>query len=144
MKMTTALTILLSFGSFLAAADAPVHLQCRGTFKGCVTKDDRGMLCDPIYTQSYAISWNGDRVVHNDDYGLLEYRSGCESTEQYIYCKESRRGNLNSSERSTRIQRSNGRVTHRAYFLNPGKTGPVTMHIEYDGECIPSKDRNLF
>jgi hypothetical protein len=30
-----------------------------------------------------------------------------------------------------------------ADFVNPGKTGPVKMRIEYDGECIPCKDQTL-
>jgi hypothetical protein len=50
MKPNAALAILFSFGITSAAADEAVYLQCRGTFKGCVAKDHRGMLCDPIHT----------------------------------------------------------------------------------------------
>lgn len=126
-----------------------IYLECKGSFHLCA-KNENAKHCDRPIQHKYVIAWNGQSLKHMDDFGVLDFSSGCKVTEQYIFCSDPRFSDpSNPNMRNVQIDRVTGNViyelTNDIYEKSKLRDMGFTKNaVKFEGVCSKRLERNLF
>lgn len=127
-------------------------LECNGLFQYCSGQVESKTECDPKRPQEYLLLINGSSIKHLDDYGLMDHKETCKTSDSQILCRTSSEesGLARSARQITQIDRPTGKISH-VYYLDVGEERAARVKgrirytkVEFEGKCIPRARRNLF
>jgi hypothetical protein len=118
-------------------------LECKGTFTFCGLKSNLN-ICDKPETTLHVIEFDGHSIKHIDDYGILNFKTGCSFNESMINCEEM----TSSDNRSLTISRVTGDLSYKAilklHLNSPPPEKDEINKITIEGRCLPRANRNMF